>query len=54
LQAGTYFIKVQFAGYATLKSGLINLSAGQKLNIGCMELSYISSKGYRSAVAEPE
>ena len=39
LQAGTYFIKVQFVGYNTLKSSSINLSAGQKLNIGRLELS---------------
>lgn len=39
LQAGTYFIKVQFVGYNTFKSSVINLSAGQKLNIGRLELS---------------
>lgn len=39
LQAGTYFIKVQFVGYTTLKSAMINLSAGQRLNIGRLELS---------------
>lgn len=39
LQAGTYFIKVQFVGYNSLKTSLINLSSGQKLNIGRLELS---------------
>jgi len=39
LQAGAYFIKVQFVGYNTLISATITLSAGQKLNIGRLELS---------------
>lgn len=39
LQAGTYFIKIQFVGYNTLKSSIINLSGGQKLNVGRLDLS---------------
>jgi outer membrane receptor protein involved in Fe transport len=39
LKEGTYYIKIQFLGYNTLKSSLINLSVGQKLNIGRLELS---------------
>ncbi len=38
LEAGAYFIKVQFVGYETLQSTTINLAVGQKLNIGKQEL----------------
>ena len=39
LKGGTYYIKIQFLGYATLKTSIISLSAGRKLNIGRLELS---------------
>jgi ferric enterobactin receptor len=39
LQAGVYFIKAQFVGYDTYKSASLSLLAGQKLNIGKIELS---------------
>ncbi len=39
LKGGTYHIKIQFLGYATLKTSIISLSAGRKLNIGRLELS---------------
>ena len=39
LQSGTFFIKVQFVGYNSFKSASISLSAGQKINIGRLELT---------------
>lgn len=39
LPAGVYFIKAQFVGYNTYKSASLSLLAGQKLNIGKIELS---------------
>jgi outer membrane receptor protein involved in Fe transport len=39
LQSGTFFIKVQFVGYNSFKSASISLSAGQKLNMGRLELT---------------
>jgi len=38
LQPGTFFIKVQFVGFNSFKSTPISLSAGQKRNIGQLEL----------------
>jgi len=39
LKGGAYYIKIQFLGYNTLKSSIINLSVGKKLNLGRLELS---------------
>ena len=39
LQSGTFFIKVQFVGYNSFKSTPISLSAGQKINVGRLELT---------------
>jgi outer membrane receptor for ferrienterochelin and colicin len=39
LQAGVYFIRAQFVGYNSYKSSPISLVAGQKLNIGRIELT---------------
>lgn len=39
LPAGVYFIKAQFVGYDSYKSASIPLTAGQKLNIGRVELA---------------
>jgi ferric enterobactin receptor len=39
LKGGAYYIKIQFVGYNTWKSSIINLSVGKKLNLGRLELS---------------
>ncbi|HET8828965.1 MAG TPA: TonB-dependent receptor, partial [Pelobium sp.] len=38
LNAGTYFLKIQFVGYEAFQSKEIKLTAGQKLNVGKQEL----------------
>jgi len=39
LQSGTFFIRVQFVGYNSFESAPISLSAGQKINVGRLELT---------------